>query len=327
MSEHKKQVSWVLSDYRTGNVNQAIALAESLQIEYVIKNIKYNLGAYLPNFLLQSYGFHINKKLSDDLLNASSAPTLIISAGRRIATIALMLKKHYINTKIIQIMHPCLPIYNFDLVILPEHDKPLVNSYNSLRIIGALNNITNKLDQAKQIFKVNYPNLKKFIAVLVGGNNKNYKFNIQDAIELINILNNLSAAHRIPLFISFSRRTPNFIKELFNSRITAPYFIYNPTLETNYNPYIGLLACAEFVITTVDSISMCSEAASTAKPLYIYCPQDFNSRKHLYFLQQLIDLGAAKPLTKSVKILEKFSPTILNESLKIATYIKNKYLK
>ncbi|WP_375333800.1 mitochondrial fission ELM1 family protein [Candidatus Tisiphia endosymbiont of Xenochironomus xenolabis] len=323
---------WVLADSRVGNVNQAIALAEKLGLGYQLKPIEYNFWGKLPNFLLALSPIHVKKQLLQSW-EMEGFPDLIISAGRRTASLASYLKhKSAGKVKIIQIMHPNLPFKQFDLIILPHHDKVsreelCTNDKNILRITGALNNVQAKIQDGGIELRKNYPDLKQFISVIIGGNSKNYQFTDENAREFAAILSNLTKTQdeKHTLFISFSRRTPNSAKQIIKKKVPSSAIIYDPTEEeAKPNPYFGMLAQADYIISTADSISMCSEAASTGKPLYIFCPSNFKSPKHLAFTQNLLELGIAKILDKSVIQLENYNYAPLNEVEKIANIIITK---
>jgi hypothetical protein len=318
---------WVLTDGRVGNSNQAVALAEKLGVAYQLKFMEYNFLGNLPNFLLKIYPIHIKKQLLQSW-EIASLPEIIISAGRRTASLANYLKrKSGDKIKIIQIMRPNLSFSQFELVILPEHDKTPREAQNIVRIIGALNNIQAKMSSGGRDLRINYPKLGQFISVIIGGNCKNYNFSDDNATELATILTNITKNLSHTLFISFSRRTPNSAKIIIKNNLPSATIIYDPVEEKNMpNPYFGMLAEGDYLISTADSISMCSEAASTGKPVYIFCPNNFKSSKHLAFTQQLTKLGIAKILDSSVTYLEKYNYQPLNEVEKIANIVLNRVI-
>ncbi|WP_341763981.1 mitochondrial fission ELM1 family protein [Candidatus Tisiphia endosymbiont of Beris chalybata] len=322
----KKQLTvWILADSRIGNINQAIGLAEHIGWNYELKPIEYNFWVKLPNCLLAVTPIHI-KSSSFDSNDASKFPNVIISAGRRTASLASYLRRKSGNKiKIIQIMHPNLPLQQFELVILPYHDKINNNELNILRITGALNNVQAKIATAGKALHQKYPQLGKFIAVIIGGNSKNYNFTIENAREFASTLSNIVQDQHHTLFISFSRRTPGGVKQIITNNIPHTAIIYDPTqAEGPPNPYLGMLAEADYIVATADSISMCSEAASTGKPLYILCPKNFKSHKHLSFVQQLVKLGIAKMLNNSTSKLVPYTYTPLNEVARIANIVISK---
>ena len=318
---------WVLGDHRVGNTNQAIALAQELGLEYEVKNIKYNFLSKLPNFFLKFNPLHIKHKVMKTFKGVPY-PKIIISSGRRTAPLALYLKENSGNKlQVIQIMRPDIDSKNFDLLVLPQHDNVSQLTSNIIRIIGALSNSSTKISNGALELDKNYPEVKNFIAVLVGGDTKNHKFSEFSSKLLANTLSNISNNHSCPLFFSFTRRTPEITKNLIRNMFPWPHIIYDPIDEDRPNPYYGMLGRAEFIICTGDSVSMCSEVASTGKPFYIYCPKDFKIvEKHRFFIQQLVDIGVARKLDSNLMSLEHYDYPPLNEVKKVADIVKNELL-
>jgi mitochondrial fission protein ELM1 len=316
---------WVLVDNRVGNANQALALAAKLNADYQVKTLQYNCFANLPNCLLAFWPIHVKKAVLDEL-KSQNAPDIIISSGRRTATLAIYLKKISKNkAKVIQIMRPGLNPKKFDLIILPQHDNYNYTLPNIVRIIGALNNVQASMPKAKTLLKNNYPDIKHFIAVIIGGSSKRYNFTTSNAELLSDTIGTISENHSLPLFITFSRRTPKQVKEIFRNKFLWPNIIYDPE-ENLPNPYPAIIGEGEYIITTTDSISMCSEAASTGKPIYVFCPEDFKLKKHRFFIQQLADLGIVKLLESSTTFLAKYNYEPLHETDKVAEIVKERFL-
>lgn len=322
MKQKSHKDIWVLSDFRTGNSVQAIAIAEKLGIEFEIKHLEYNLFAKLPNFLLAGTSICVNHATKKNL-QTNFPPKLLIAAGRRAGGVGLYLKKLYKDIKLVQIMKPDANNDLFDLIILPQHDVVKGSNSNIMRTIGSINNITDRLKKYDNAdFISQYPSMKNFIGVLIGGNTKEYEFQKEDAHELSSILEKVLEYKNIPAFITFSRRTPEIIKNIFRSKFLSPNIIYDPDFSDSDNPFLGILKNANFLIITCDSVSMCSEAASTGRPLYIYTPQSFESRKHRYFVQQLIDLGIARAITLKDTFVEEYSYNPLNEVEKVVDEVR-----
>ncbi|MEY3196704.1 MAG: hypothetical protein RLZZ59_70 [Pseudomonadota bacterium] len=323
MALQSEKKVWVLTDYRTGTSVQAIAVAEELGLPYEIKKIEYTLLAKLPNWLLGSLSLGLSKATIDSL-DRGAAPEIIISAGRRTARVALILKKRHPKAKLIHITKPEISPEKFDIIALPQHDSSNRSYDNLVRTIGSLNVIRARIAKKEFDIEKAYPGLSKFIGVLIGGDTKEYKFSNEDAQELHKILENVLSYNGTPLFITLSRRTPQVVKNYINkTNFPWPNVIYDPSISDEPNPYIGILSAAKFLIITNDSISMCSEAASSGKPLYIYKPDNFRSAKHLYFLQQLIDLGIARIIDSSTTALSEYKYTPLKEVDKVVREIRN----
>ncbi len=317
---------WVLVDHRAGNANQAIELAEILDKNFIIKNIKYNFFSRLPNYFLKFFPLHVKWSILSQL-RKSKKSKIIITAGRRTAALAVYLKKNNINniTKIVQIMRPDINPNEFDLIILPQHDSFNHTLPNIVRIIGALTNTQNKILNNQVEFDKHYKLPNKYIAVIIGGSTKNYKLTLDEAKIFANTLSNIAKNHSLQLFITFSRRTNDNIKAYFKEKFGNTDIIYDPA-SGKFNPYPVILDKAEYIISTADSITMCSEAASTGKPLYIYCSPNFKLRKHNFFIQQLVDLGVARRFNIHENSLEHYNYTPLTEMNKVADIIKTRIL-
>lgn len=321
--KQKEPKIWVFIDDRIGAANQAIDLAEEIGTNFEIKKIEYNFFVHLPNFFLSIFPIYVKKSIFEKL-KKEKAPDLIISSGRRPAALALYFKKFFKRkTKVIQIMRPNLGPREFEMIILPQHDSFNHTLPNVVRIIGALSNVQGKIEKTQEEFKNKYPEIDKFIAVIIGGSTQNYTLTLKSAKKLGEVLTVVANNHSLPLFISFSRRTPSNVKKYFREEFSWPHVIYDP-VDQGFNPYPAMLDQAEYVVATTDSISICSEVAGTGKPIYVFSPEDFKLKKHNFFIQQLVDLGIAKRLESTASYLEKYDYNPLEEVKKVAKLIKDK---
>lgn len=302
----------VLTDKCTGNNAQSLALAETLGIKYNIWEVKYNFLAHIPNFLLykivQQNILHINKEILKDI--KVTAPQVVICSGRRLALVAYYIKKILPHITTIQILNPEIDFKHFDLVVLPTHDTYKTKYNNVINTIGAINNISQKLNNITH--STNELNFKNFIGVLVGGNSRLCKFSLNDCKNIKNIIDDLCIRHNLPAVVVFSRRTPIYLKQILSSK----YIVYN-----TFNDYLHVLLEADFIICTGDSISICSEVASSNACGYVFIPQGLNSKKHKSFIQQLVDLKVIRILNGNSK-LEKYKHSKLNEVTKVADHVK-----
>jgi mitochondrial fission protein ELM1 len=69
--------------------------------------------------------------------------------------------------------------------------------------------------------------------------------------------------------ITTSPRSPDSLPACLERAITAPHFLHRWRADAD-NPYLALLAEADTVVVTSDSISMAADAASFGKPVLIY---------------------------------------------------------
>ena len=314
----------IITDGKKGTENQCIGLAESLRLHYKLVRIKPLFGInHLPSIFwtlpmgkLPLFFLYGNRKVF-----SLNLPRIIIASGKASVGISIILKK-YNQDKIIviQIQDPRVNSKYFDIVSSPIHDKTLGN--NVIKTYGALNRINSKsISDAKIKFKKNFTNLKKpIIALLIGGNNKHFKIQIQEINNLVIMLNKLQKKMNVTILTTFSRRTSTKIKNLFERKLEN---YTNITCNKNIdNPYLGYLAYADYFIVTEDSISMVSEAATTGKPVYIF-PLNGRSKKFVKFYEQLYNRNIIRDFKGTIE--EPWQYESLNDTSNVAEYLKNKY--
>ena len=123
---------WVLTDGRPGNEAQALGLAEAIArrrpASIALRRVAPKAWtARLPAQLWHALGVH-EGGWPFTAYNARVRrikppwPDLAIGAGRRIAPLVAALRKLH-GVKTVQILDPCMPLADFDLVVAPEHDR------------------------------------------------------------------------------------------------------------------------------------------------------------------------------------------------------------
>jgi hypothetical protein len=85
------------------------------------------------------------------------------------------------------------------------------------------------------------------------------------------------------------------------------------------NPYLSILAAADAIVATGDSISMLSEALATAAPILIADLPATAGPRHRAFHRSLIDAGHARPWAGR---LDMFARAPLDETARIADAIR-----
>jgi uncharacterized protein len=284
----------ILLDDKPGHSNQALSLADIMKLDHVIPiKLEYNYLSLLPTILLSNTCIHIKNKT--DILNIKSG--IVISCGRRTSNVARFIKKNHPTVRIINIMWPELGYQDFDLIIAPFHDviNKKIETNNICTIAGSISNITPdflRLNLGKwQKFFQSYK--APFISLIIGGNTKNTKFTISHAEEIIDFALAIAKKHDATILCSFSRRTPKNIKEFISNQLSAKHYIFDPTENDSENPYVGLLAISNIIIVTGDSISMCVDACSAGKIVYIYDDKKLIAAKHRIFLDYIFDANYA----------------------------------
>lgn len=286
---------WVLLDDRAGNRSQCLGVASALRQSFEVRDIRYNALSTLPNFV-KGVSF---LGLTADSTHALRAPwpDLIITAGRRTAGVARAIKRQSRgHTKIVQIMYPGkLGISDFDLVAVPNHDRTRIGE-NILTIFGAPHGVNQDiLSTARAEWMPSFEDLPgPRIAVFVGGSTRRKSFSTNMAASLGRAINDLAKNEGGSLMISTSRRTGDSAAAVL-AEIDVPHVTYQWN-DAGRNPYHGYLACADAIVVSGDSVSMCSESCATTKPVYIYSPPGFVVDKHARLHQVLYEGGYARPL-------------------------------
>ncbi len=317
----------ILADKRPGTAAQAIGLAEEIakkaSVSYKIINLDYGFLSSLPNVFLSESLLRLTRNSRKEILELSHLPSLVISAGRRSAPIALHLKKESKNqTKIIQIMNPNLDFKKFDFVILPKHDEVSEERFpNLITTIGALTRVDEKrlASESKK-----FPELEKItkikIALLVGGSSNKTKFTAESAKKLAKISADLAKKMNATLLILNSRRTGAELNKALKSGLSGDCQFFDWEEVKEKNPYFAILNCADFFVITGDSVSMISECCSTGKPVYIFDEAEISSAKHRIFHQELVGQNYARKLFENF-VLENFLPKKLCETKRVAGLI------
>ena len=328
---------WIITEGIIGTENQCIGVAEALGVTPVIKRIKLRQPwKSLSPYLKLEAPWAFTPSLTPPW------PDLLIAGGRKSVAAARYIKKASGGkTFVVQLQDPKISASNFDLVAAPAHDS--IRGENVILTTAAPNRITTeKLEAAKKQFP-QFGDLKSpRIAVLIGGNSRAYKMTPEITRALSAQLKTLSQTHG--LMITASRRTGNANKEILLSQLQpvipakagilsginqedsgvrrndGNIYFWNGSGE---NPYFALLAWADFILVTADSVSMLSDAATTGKPVYII-PLEGGSKRLKLFHSNLINRGIARFFTGK---LESWTYAPLRDAQKIADEIKKRFYR
>jgi hypothetical protein len=107
-------------------------------------------------------------------------------------------------------------------------------------------------------------------AVMVGGDSGPFTLGPKAAARLGREASQVARAQGGSLLVSTSSRTGESVIDALQAAVTAPNYFYRYKNEDAANPYFGMLAWADRVIVTGDSIAMLSEACATGKPVMIF---------------------------------------------------------
>lgn len=327
----KTKIVWVIADDKAGHKNQAIGVAESLGYPFVVKNIKYNDKAKLPNVLKGRSLFGVDKEESDNI--EPPWPNIVIAAGRKTAPIAKYIKSASVNnTYTVQLMWSGYQSNSIDIIAVPEHDKR--TGQNIIQTLGSPHRITDDFLQQegliweKTLGELSHP----VVSLLVGGNAGKKQFTSKHASQLGFYISELVENMKGMLFVTTSRRTPEHVVKSLKRNIKCKNYFYEVEKQ-KANPYYAFLFFSDAIVVTGDSISMCSEACASGKPVFIYAPNDMIPKKHQEMHKSLYRTSYARPfelkkmanIEQIIKNSEKLNIKKLNTSLYIANEIIKRF--
>jgi mitochondrial fission protein ELM1 len=220
----------------------------------------------------------------------SPAPGLALTTGGVGGAVgaALRLRGH----QIVQIQNPRMALTKFDLIVANQHDD--ITGPNVIIVRTALHRATQaRLAAERAIWMPRFAHLPKpLVAVLVGGSNGRFRLEQAEGQALARDLAGIANRDKAGLMITPSRRTTQAVRDaLATTLLPLGAWIWDMHDE---NPYFGMLACADMIVATIDSISMVSEAVATHAPVLL-AELPGKSRRIEVFLRGLKDAGRARP--------------------------------
>jgi mitochondrial fission protein ELM1 len=311
----KSSSTWILTEGFPGTEGPCRGLALALGLEPVIKRVKAKLPwDWLPARLWFA-ALAVPTADSDPL--EPPWPDLLISSGNVAAPLALAIKRRSAGaTSVVHIQNPKLPLQRFDLVIAARHDR--LDAPNVVTTDANLHTMTReRLAAAAEEWRPRLAHLPRpLIGVLVGGPNRRFRFAADAARQLADQLADLARATGCGLAITPSRRTGAGNVALLRERLAGAHVYFWD--ESPPNPYVGLLALADAIVVTQDSVSMISEALATAKPVY-WVPLAGHSRR----LQEFVDrLTAEGRIRRFRGVLESWSYAPPDDNARAAAAVR-----
>jgi uncharacterized protein len=287
---------WVLHDGKAGMASQAVGLAEAAGFAFVEKRLEIRFPWTCLPPLLWPAPLHAPGGAGARL--EPPWPDFLIACGRNAAMPALSIRRASGGrTVTAQIQDPGIGRDEFDLSIVPEHDR-----LRGPRVVvtrGAVHRVTlARLAAAR----CRAPGLaampRPILAVLIGGSNKAYHLTLRRLAEIADGVAAILRERGGSALVTPSRRTGAQGMNLLRERLTGlPAEIWDGAGE---NPYFVYLALADAFLVTADSVSMISEAAATGKPIHIL-DLDGGNAKFARFHQIMRDAGITRPFAGRIE--------------------------
>lgn len=303
---------WVLADPRAGTAAQALGIAERLGRPFRVVPLAWGPFARLPLRWGTLAGLTgIARRPFREAL-----PGLAISAGRRGAAVALWLAGQGVRT--VHCMRPGFGESRFDLLVVGRHDAP-ADAPNILPILGATHRMSPaRLAAARQEWASlgAYPSPR--VALLLGGPPRGEGMLPATAAAIAARVAGFAGS----VIATGSRRTGRAAEEAAGQALAGVAHRLHRWGDGGPNPYAGLLAWADAVVVTGDSVSMLSEALASAVPVFIADPGGLGER-HRRLHESLQAAGQARPLAQG---LAPFGRDPLDETGRVALEIAERGL-
>ena len=220
-------------------------------------------------------------------------PDVLVTCGRRSSLAAMAIRRRNSAPMVMVHIQPPADPGAFDLVVAMAHDD--LAGPNVLRIDTALHGIrSSALAKAATVNDLRFAGLPRpWTGVLLGGSTRRTPFTVKDAHRLAADLDTLRAGGGGSLLITPSRRTPAAVVEVLRARYEADPAVF---LWAGHqpNPYLPILALADQLVVTSDSISMISEALATEARVWIF--NVAGGPRHARFVENLLAKGLVAPL-------------------------------
>jgi uncharacterized protein len=303
---------------KAGLVSQAVGLAQAIGIPFTIKTVHLHAPwSWLPGDWAARLGLLGSLDPADGI--TPPWPDLLISCGGRSGAVAIAIKRASRGRSFtVCIQDPRVPAAYFDMVVPPEHDG--LHGRNVYPSRGALHKLTREaLAEAAQRFQESFSAIHKpFVAVLIGGKSRAYDLTPRHMRELASQLKTLARNQGAGLVITTSRRTGAENEAILREALSdTDAWIWDGKGD---NPYLAMMALADYIIVTEDSVSMVSEACYTGKPVYV-ASLGGGSRRFRQFHRSMQASGFTRPFTGQ---LETWSYEPLDENRRIAGIVREK---
>ena len=192
----------------------------------------------------------------------------------------------------VQVQNPRIALRHFDLVVANAHDG--LHGPNVIVTRTALHRATPaRLAAAAAEWAPRLAHLPRpLVTVLVGGSNGRFRLGAAEGAALAGQLAAMMGRDRAGVALTPSRRTAPGVRRVLH-QVLDPLGAWIWDME-GPNPYFGLLALADAIIVTTDSISMMSEAVATHAPVML-ADLPGRSRRIERFRQTLLAEARVRP--------------------------------
>ena len=279
----------ILGSVKLGHVLPCLGVAHALGIKPEIRPVKPG-----PLFHLVSPWGPADPR--DNALDPPY-PDIVLASGRETAPYLRAIRKRSGGkTFTVFLGNPRNWRRRFHLICLPEHDR-----LSGRNVFTTLTAPHPRDARAREEARANpHPAIAVLpsprVALLIGGPSRKYSFEHTDIEALATIAAQILESGA-SLMVSPSRRTPqeliNRIRLIVEANEDWKHrtFLWDGSGE---NPYMTMLAMADYFVVTTDSVNMIGESIATGKPVHVYEPTG-HAQKFGHFINELLTQGTIRP--------------------------------
>ena len=285
--------AWAISDGAAGNERQAVALARAVgggEPRVLRLAARAPWRWFSPRVVMGSrhaFGAEFARQVRGPW------PKVAIGCGRQ-AALALQLLRLASDgaCRTVQILDPRIEPDQFDLVVAPAHDG--LHEDNVVVTRGSLHDIDDAwLERAR----VQWPRLVQLpgprTVLLLGGSNRAMELDEAYWRALAQRLGEWLMRDGGSLLVTTSRRSPDWLREAARAEFSAVPGLQWHGEDDGPNPYAGLLAWADRIVVTPDSVNLLSEACATRVPVFALADQPLRGKLDV-FLRELVGMGRVR---------------------------------
>ncbi|MCX7514458.1 mitochondrial fission ELM1 family protein [Frateuria sp. STR12] len=266
-----REECWAIADEAAGNQRQALALAErlGLPVRPLVLVPRAPWSWLAPRLTL---GGELALPPADRAGFVPPWPRVAVGCGRAAALFTRVLRRlSHGRCHTVQILDPRIDPRHWDTVVAPRHDG--LAGANVLTPLGSLNPVdeawlADARDAWPQLAELPAPR----IGVLLGGPRHGIALDEAWARGFADGLHALQRRHDGSLLVLASRRTPAPLAALLREATHGIAGLHWHGPADGLNPYPGVLAWADGLVVTPDSVNMLSEACAVGCAVRTFAP-------------------------------------------------------
>lgn len=269
---------WALLGHRTGDNNQVLRVARELGVPFRAVELRYNALAHLPTRLGGASLASLESE-SREMIRPPW-PELVLGIGSRSVPVALAIREASGGkAKLVRLGNPRLDPGNFDLVVTTDQYR-VPDAPNVVRLpVGISTAPQVEPTERESDWLARFPRPRRLL--LLGGETFMWRLHSQSVAAAARAIARKPGGSVIAVR---SRRTGSDVLREVGAVLAGPD---TALVRGSFPRYPVLLAAADEIYVTADSVAMVSDAVATGKPIGLVLPKKTASGRLFYGLEKL----------------------------------------